>query len=305
MKDKIIIEINGDRHLLVEDTSNTTCEECSLYAQCKCNFMCAIINNFESRISPFYFKKEDKQKEEEETEIPIISEMAFKYANDKVEEKGQYIKYDFQKRKELTTFDGYEIEQSYEDGAKAMSEYFIRRFFSYGDVHIEYIKLLTKTDEINKLMDQFNNRFDRIKKSMSELDAENEKPEQELGHKEVTKKSDQVLTEFKQGLITFLTDYIDNMLNIEPEEFVEANEEKLLALASKQLDIIVHNKAVDEEIKRRCEGIDVEMMARNFFLSHKGSGFSDREIIHEFAVCSREAYKKGVLATIKKLLKGE
>jgi hypothetical protein len=61
------------------------------------------------------------------------------------------------------------------------------------------------------------------------------------------------------------------------------------------------NDAVNEEIKKRCDGIDVDEMARIFFLSHKGSGFSDREIIHEFAVCSREAYKKGVLATIKKL----
>ena len=43
-------------------------------------------------------------------------ELAKQYADKKVAKKGQYIDYDFDVRKELTAFDGYEIEQAYEDG---------------------------------------------------------------------------------------------------------------------------------------------------------------------------------------------
>ena len=43
-------------------------------------------------------------------------ELAKQYADKKVAKKGQYIDCDFDVRKELTTFDGYDIEQAYEDG---------------------------------------------------------------------------------------------------------------------------------------------------------------------------------------------
>ncbi len=46
-------------------------------------------------------------------------ELAKQYANKKVAKKGQYIECDFDVRKELTTFDGYDIEQAYEDGFDA------------------------------------------------------------------------------------------------------------------------------------------------------------------------------------------
>ena len=43
-------------------------------------------------------------------------ELAKQYADKKVAKKGQYIDYDFDVRKELTNFDGYDIEQAYKDG---------------------------------------------------------------------------------------------------------------------------------------------------------------------------------------------
>lgn len=43
-------------------------------------------------------------------------ELVKQYADKKVVKKGQYIECDFDVRKELTTFDGYDIEQAYEDG---------------------------------------------------------------------------------------------------------------------------------------------------------------------------------------------
>ena len=43
-------------------------------------------------------------------------ELAKQYADKKVAKKGQYIDCDFDVRKELTVFNGYDIEQSYEDG---------------------------------------------------------------------------------------------------------------------------------------------------------------------------------------------
>ena len=46
-------------------------------------------------------------------------ELAKRYADKKVAKKGQYIDYDFDVRKELTNFDGYDIEQAYEDGFDA------------------------------------------------------------------------------------------------------------------------------------------------------------------------------------------
>ena len=43
-------------------------------------------------------------------------ELAKQYADKKVEERKEYPLYDLRKRKELTRFDGYDIEQAYEDG---------------------------------------------------------------------------------------------------------------------------------------------------------------------------------------------
>lgn len=43
-------------------------------------------------------------------------ELAKQYADNKVEERKEYPLYDLRKRKELTRFDGYDIEQAYEDG---------------------------------------------------------------------------------------------------------------------------------------------------------------------------------------------
>lgn len=43
-------------------------------------------------------------------------ELVKQYADKKVEERKEYPLYDLSKRKELTTFDGYDIEQAYEDG---------------------------------------------------------------------------------------------------------------------------------------------------------------------------------------------
>lgn len=43
-------------------------------------------------------------------------ELARQYAERKVEERKEYPLYDLRKRKELTRFDGYDIEQAYEDG---------------------------------------------------------------------------------------------------------------------------------------------------------------------------------------------
>lgn len=43
-------------------------------------------------------------------------ELAKQYADKKVDERKEYPLYDLSKRKELTTFDGYDIEQAYEDG---------------------------------------------------------------------------------------------------------------------------------------------------------------------------------------------
>ena len=43
-------------------------------------------------------------------------ELAKQYAERKVEERKEYPLYDLRKRKELTRFDGYDIEQAYEDG---------------------------------------------------------------------------------------------------------------------------------------------------------------------------------------------
>ena len=43
-------------------------------------------------------------------------ELARQYADKKVEERNEYPLYDLRKRKELTRFDGYDIEQAYEDG---------------------------------------------------------------------------------------------------------------------------------------------------------------------------------------------
>ena len=53
-----------------------------------------------------------------------IQEMATDYANRKVESspKNDFKKYPFRTQKELTTFDGYEIEQAYEDGANMVLE---------------------------------------------------------------------------------------------------------------------------------------------------------------------------------------
>ena len=49
-------------------------------------------------------------------------ELAKQYADKKVVKKGQYIECDFDVRKELTTFDGYDIEQAFEDGYDAAIE---------------------------------------------------------------------------------------------------------------------------------------------------------------------------------------
>lgn len=43
-------------------------------------------------------------------------ELAKRYADKKVEERKEYILYDLHRRKTLTTFDGYAIEEAYEDG---------------------------------------------------------------------------------------------------------------------------------------------------------------------------------------------
>lgn len=43
-------------------------------------------------------------------------ELAKQYADKKVDERREYTQYDLSKRKELTTFDGYDIEQAYDDG---------------------------------------------------------------------------------------------------------------------------------------------------------------------------------------------
>ena len=51
-------------------------------------------------------------------------ELAVRYSNSAVEGKGQYRNYDFDVRKELTSFDGYELEQAYEDGFDKAIEMF-------------------------------------------------------------------------------------------------------------------------------------------------------------------------------------
>lgn len=43
-------------------------------------------------------------------------ELSRQYADQKVEERGEYITCDFHRRKSLTKFDGYDIEQAFEDG---------------------------------------------------------------------------------------------------------------------------------------------------------------------------------------------
>lgn len=43
-------------------------------------------------------------------------ELAKQYAEKKVDERKEYPLYDLRKRKELTRFDGYDIEQAFEDG---------------------------------------------------------------------------------------------------------------------------------------------------------------------------------------------
>ena len=48
--------------------------------------------------------------------------MSCAYSNDWVDRVGQYTEYDFTTRKELTKFDGFDIEQAYEDGANAMKK---------------------------------------------------------------------------------------------------------------------------------------------------------------------------------------
>lgn len=59
-------------------------------------------------------------------------ELAKQYAYKTVAKKGQYIDCDFDVRKELTAFDGYDIEQAYEDGFNKAIELvcnFIRKNF--------------------------------------------------------------------------------------------------------------------------------------------------------------------------------
>lgn len=52
------------------------------------------------------------------------AKLAQQYADSKVEERKEYLNYDFHRRKILTKFDGYDIEQAYEDGFdKAISCY--------------------------------------------------------------------------------------------------------------------------------------------------------------------------------------
>jgi len=62
--------------------------------------------------------------------------------------------------------------------------------------------------------------------------------------------------------------------------------------------------AVNEEIKRRCDAIDAKEMGKEYFRSLPGSDYYAPERLHNRTVEHREAYKQGVIDTIKKL-KGE
>jgi len=64
------------------------------------------------------------------------------------------------------------------------------------------------------------------------------------------------------------------------------------------------NEAVNEEIKRRCDAIDAKEMGKEYFRTLPGSDYYAPERLHNRTVEHREAYKQGVIDTIKKL-KGE
>ena len=49
-----------------------------------------------------------------------IERLSDEYAVNKVMDRHEYENYNIHKRKELTRFDGYDIEQAYEDGANAI-----------------------------------------------------------------------------------------------------------------------------------------------------------------------------------------
>lgn len=56
--------------------------------------------------------------------MECLQEMATNYANIKVEDSpnNRFKEYSFGRQKEMTTFDGYELEQAYEDGANMVLE---------------------------------------------------------------------------------------------------------------------------------------------------------------------------------------
>ena len=75
----------------------------------------------------------------------VVSELSALYADVKVDEKREYPACDRYRRKCLTRFDGFEIEQAYEDGANAVLDKILA--FMADDDRISY-------DHIRKLINE-------------------------------------------------------------------------------------------------------------------------------------------------------
>ena len=80
-----------------------------------------------------------------------INILALEYSYNKVVNSpyNEYKAYSFVKQKELTRFDGYDIEQAYEDGANAVLEEFrkllqVSQIRSYHEVYDDIVELVKR-----------------------------------------------------------------------------------------------------------------------------------------------------------------
>lgn len=84
-------------------------------------------------------------------------ELARQYTDKKVEERKEYPLYDMRKRKKLTSFDGYAIEQAYEDGfdkaVKMACKWLKNHLWEYDHGSVIQIDAKDITDDLKRDME--------------------------------------------------------------------------------------------------------------------------------------------------------
>lgn len=76
--------------------------------------------------------------------MSVIGNLAALYAKEKVNERGEYPGFNIRIRKTLTRFDGFDIEQAYEEGADAVMDKILSFMAEDNRISYEHIRTLIR-----------------------------------------------------------------------------------------------------------------------------------------------------------------